>query len=242
MLEQGGFAHGDDVMCYKALYDTNREGSRKGLGNCWNMTQTFPRERLVRDPDEDGWVSEREGSPCCGWGVVAISAMAKLSQSLPSSEGGASQNEDRETEIKGASSDYVMCATPSLSSTNPQLALFHPPDIVPTQASLRKMLAILLLLILLILRSARAIPSKALSQANSCRPFRTTFSADSDSFDHAFTVLGDRSSAPIGSSGLQLHLSRPTGDIKKLDGVNDRVAEGATVNSTFSLLYATRLT
>lgn len=49
-------------------------------------------------------------------------------------------------------------------------------------------------------------------------------------------ALNDESAWAIGDGGLELYMGRPSGEVKTEDGVNDVVADGATVNSTFSLL------
>ncbi|KAH9941497.1 concanavalin A-like lectin/glucanase domain-containing protein [Amylocystis lapponica] len=76
-----------------------------------------------------------------------------------------------------------------------------------------------------------------------CQPFQSTFSqADFSSHfllagDPSFVAISPASSYRIGPGGLQLFLEKPHGSVTTKDGVNDKIADGATINSTFTLLY-----
>ncbi|KAI0085831.1 glycosyl hydrolases family 16-domain-containing protein [Irpex rosettiformis] len=74
-----------------------------------------------------------------------------------------------------------------------------------------------------------------------CAPFHSAFQhsdISSNSFTSTpFVAVSPRGSYNVGSNGLELYLEKPNKPVKMKDGVNDFVAEGATVNSTFSVLY-----
>jgi hypothetical protein len=91
-----------------------------------------------------------------------------------------------------------------------------------------------------------AKPLHALNQElQACHPLYVSFTKPSppnsrlDYLSH-FVTLGDQKSVTSSSRGLELHLIRPAGKINRLtefeSDINDRVAEGATVNSTFIIL------
>lgn len=76
-----------------------------------------------------------------------------------------------------------------------------------------------------------------------CRPFSTTFplSSVSNTYSNAHLSSPFTAISPLGSyqtthGGLELYLEKPEGEIGTKNGVNDKIAEGATVNSTFTLL------
>ncbi|KAI0782663.1 glycosyl hydrolases family 16-domain-containing protein [Abortiporus biennis] len=82
-------------------------------------------------------------------------------------------------------------------------------------------------------------------KTHECQPFETTFSDPSD-VSHTDKVSSSTpfvAISPTGSysivegSGLELYLDRPEGKIHRKDKVNDKVAEGATINSTFVFLH-----
>lgn len=77
-----------------------------------------------------------------------------------------------------------------------------------------------------------------------CQPFFTTFPPSSVSSIHSpmlpnvpFTAIGTEGSYRITHGGLELYLNRPQGNINTKHGVNDKTADGATINSTFTILY-----
>ncbi|KII85912.1 glycoside hydrolase family 16 protein [Plicaturopsis crispa FD-325 SS-3] len=80
--------------------------------------------------------------------------------------------------------------------------------------------------------------------AAQCQPLHTTFPA---SAVYAYNANGAPAAgqfaavSPEGSyqagNGLQLFLQKPAGVITKKNGVNDKIAAGATINSTFTMLY-----
>ncbi|KAI0070047.1 glycoside hydrolase [Panus rudis PR-1116 ss-1] len=93
---------------------------------------------------------------------------------------------------------------------------------------------------------ALAIDPKAIytrRSSSSCQPFQSDFrSGDvSRSSNSPFVAISPMGSYKVGGNGLELYLDKPSGQIKtKIEEgvpVNEKVAEGATVNSTFTTLY-----
>lgn len=76
---------------------------------------------------------------------------------------------------------------------------------------------------------------------SNCQPFHSTFDPSevsrSNSGDTPFAVVSPKNSVKAGDDGLQLFLDKPSGQIKQKENTNSKVAEGATVNSTFTVLY-----
>ncbi|KAH9855274.1 concanavalin A-like lectin/glucanase [Lenzites betulinus] len=71
-----------------------------------------------------------------------------------------------------------------------------------------------------------------------CEPFSINFSgSQSSEFSRYFVPISPAGSYELGSDGLDLYLDRPHGKINTKGNVNDKVAEGATINSTATLLY-----
>jgi len=82
-----------------------------------------------------------------------------------------------------------------------------------------------------------------------CKPFYTTFDFPSYRIANSISEAGPYTTStsfvaisPIGSyqttyAGLELYLTKPDGKITTTKGVNDKIAPGATINSTFTLLY-----
>ncbi|KIY63790.1 hypothetical protein CYLTODRAFT_457813 [Cylindrobasidium torrendii FP15055 ss-10] len=66
----------------------------------------------------------------------------------------------------------------------------------------------------------------------SCTPFRTDFKT-LDGFHH----IGHDNQYALTGNGLELYIERPSGRVKSKDGVNDKLATGSTVNSTFSFSF-----
>ncbi|KAE9406256.1 concanavalin A-like lectin/glucanase [Gymnopus androsaceus JB14] len=75
-----------------------------------------------------------------------------------------------------------------------------------------------------------------------CEPYSTTFSDpsmvsnanDPNSAASRFVALSPPDTYAITSDGLQLYLKRPEGEVSSdKDGVNNKLGEGATINSTF---------
>jgi len=79
--------------------------------------------------------------------------------------------------------------------------------------------------------------------SNTCQPFHTTFppgsvAGDSNTPSSApFVAISPQGSYNLGNDGLELYLKKPPGEVTTRKGVNDNTADGATVNSTFTLLY-----
>jgi len=57
----------------------------------------------------------------------------------------------------------------------------------------------------------------------------------------SFVAVSSQESYQVGKSGLELLLKRPDGNVTSEGGVNDQLGTGATVNSTFFLLYTMNL-
>lgn len=89
---------------------------------------------------------------------------------------------------------------------------------------------------------APTAPTTYYSRSSSCTPFKTTFtsgsvaSKGSSSSSEPFVAVSPDGTWALGESGLELYMERPKGDVKTEDGINDVVADGATVNSTFTML------
>lgn len=80
------------------------------------------------------------------------------------------------------------------------------------------------------------------SSRSSCTPFKSTFGSGSvgskgtSSSSEPFVAVSPDDSWALGSGGLELYMEKPKGDVKTEGGINDVVADGATVNSTFTML------
>lgn len=95
--------------------------------------------------------------------------------------------------------------------------------------------------------SSGAILSSTISKTSrrstsQCEPFQSTFKntdvSRSQQPSTPFNVVSSESSYNVADDGLELFLEKPNRPIRTKDGVNDLVAEGATVNSTFMIQYA----
>ncbi|KAH9829986.1 concanavalin A-like lectin/glucanase [Rhodofomes roseus] len=75
--------------------------------------------------------------------------------------------------------------------------------------------------------------------ASQCEPFESSFAPGdvSGNTDTSFLALTPSGSYSTSDHKLQLYLERPQGKITTKNGVNDKLGEGATVNSTFTFLY-----
>jgi hypothetical protein len=76
--------------------------------------------------------------------------------------------------------------------------------------------------------------------ATDCTPFHSNFPpssiSDSNSPSHShFIAASPPGSYKAGEKGLELYLRKPKGVIRTKDGVNDKLADGATINSTFTM-------
>ncbi|KAL1942970.1 hypothetical protein VTO73DRAFT_4641 [Trametes versicolor] len=86
------------------------------------------------------------------------------------------------------------------------------------------------------LESHRNLQSRGPS--SQCEPLSISFeSAPSADVDRSFVAISPPGSYELGSGGLQLFLDRPHGSVTTKGNVNDKLAEGATINSTFTLLH-----
>ncbi|TBU30083.1 glycoside hydrolase [Dichomitus squalens] len=72
-----------------------------------------------------------------------------------------------------------------------------------------------------------------------CDPFHMAFDSSTNypDFERDFSPLDGPHSYQLGSGGLSLFLDKPDGRITTKDGTNNKVAEGSTLNSTFTVLY-----
>lgn len=83
--------------------------------------------------------------------------------------------------------------------------------------------------------------SRSSRSSQQCTPFKTTFTPGSvaskgSSSSEPFVAVSPDGSWALGDEGLELYMERPKGGVKSGGGVNDVVADGATVNSTFTML------
>lgn len=73
-----------------------------------------------------------------------------------------------------------------------------------------------------------------------CQPFHSTFKSyevtRNPYTNTPFRAVSPEGSYSVGDGGLELYLERPNKAVKTKGGVNDVVAEGATINSTFTIL------
>lgn len=98
-------------------------------------------------------------------------------------------------------------------------------------------LFVVLLFTQLLLFSLAARPHHRASQ---CQPLKTSFSDASSvaaNLSASFVAVSPEESYQVGKSGLELLLKGPDGNVISEGGVNDELGTGATVNSTFFLLY-----
>ncbi|EED80677.1 hypothetical protein POSPLDRAFT_95351 [Postia placenta Mad-698-R] len=72
-----------------------------------------------------------------------------------------------------------------------------------------------------------------------CQPFQSNLGPSSVSSDGSkdFVAISPSGSYSTSGSGLELYLKKPKGAITTKDGVNDKIGDGATINSTFTLRY-----
>ncbi|KAI0365172.1 concanavalin A-like lectin/glucanase [Pilatotrama ljubarskyi] len=71
-----------------------------------------------------------------------------------------------------------------------------------------------------------------------CEPLQISLSTSQTAqFNRLFVPISPPDSYELDSDGLNLFLDRPNGRIATKGMVNDKVAEGATINSTFTFLY-----
>ncbi|KZT21168.1 glycoside hydrolase family 16 protein [Neolentinus lepideus HHB14362 ss-1] len=93
-------------------------------------------------------------------------------------------------------------------------------------------MSLILLLLSSLLVNAAHLPKP---RAADCQPLYITFA---DSFlPRELVPISHSDSYDVSDGGLHMYLERPGGDVRTKDGVNDKVADGATFNSTFAFLY-----
>ena len=83
------------------------------------------------------------------------------------------------------------------------------------------------------------VRAASLATRSRCEPFQSRFTASDVShsrFDSSFIPLSPANSYQVSDGGLVLFMDKPPGHVKTKDGANNVVAEGATVNSTFTIL------
>lgn len=66
----------------------------------------------------------------------------------------------------------------------------------------------------------------------SCQPFHTTFPSGSVGPDSLFRALSPPETYETGDDGLAMYLLKPEGPVKRTGNVNDKIGQGATINST----------
>ena len=75
------------------------------------------------------------------------------------------------------------------------------------------------------------------TRSAACVPYRNFLQMSRPTSGNTdFVGITPERSYKMGPNGLELILEKPPGKITTKDGVNNKVAEGATVNSTFTLL------
>ncbi|KAJ7091321.1 glycoside hydrolase family 16 protein [Mycena belliarum] len=68
-----------------------------------------------------------------------------------------------------------------------------------------------------------------------CQPLQARFSDAPSSFNSYFTPISPEGSYSVTDAGLEMYLFKPDGRVTKSAGANDRLGNGATINSTFTL-------
>ena len=100
--------------------------------------------------------------------------------------------------------------------------------------------ALLLILVLGTLHSVNvdAAIVEARRSSSQCQSMKTSFPADDVAWspDAPFQVVSPEGSYSVDEDGLKLYLEKPRAMVHTKGGVNNIVAEGATVNSTFYML------
>lgn len=96
---------------------------------------------------------------------------------------------------------------------------------------------LLLVLVLGTLHSVNAAVVEPRRSSARCQPVEASFTSDSDVSQSQFQAVSPPGSYATDDEGLKLYLEKPRGTVHTKDGVNDVVAEGATMNSTFYVQY-----
>jgi hypothetical protein len=91
------------------------------------------------------------------------------------------------------------------------------------------------LLLSLVYPSVLVYGSPVSSGTSDCRPFHYDFTT-ATSLGSSFVPATTDSKFDVNSNGLELFLTRPAGPVKTSGGINDILGQGATINSTFTLL------
>jgi hypothetical protein len=75
------------------------------------------------------------------------------------------------------------------------------------------------------------------STRGACQPFSITFdqSASPGFYSH-FIPISPEDSYALTDNGLEMYLYKPKGRVTTSDGVNDQIGNGATINSTTTLV------
>ncbi|KAJ7668360.1 glycoside hydrolase family 16 protein [Mycena rosella] len=69
-----------------------------------------------------------------------------------------------------------------------------------------------------------------------CQPLHIVFDQSaSPSFNSHFTAISPEGSYALTDKGLEMNLYKPNGRVTTSAGVNDKIGDGATINSTFTL-------
>lgn len=102
------------------------------------------------------------------------------------------------------------------------------------------LISVLALLLYLWPTSAAFAPTRRSS--SDCTPSQTRFSSPVDVsssslfYTPRFVAVSHSNSYAVDRDGLQLYMERPKSGVRTKDGINNVVAEGATVNSTFAIM------
>ena len=96
---------------------------------------------------------------------------------------------------------------------------------------------LLLVLVLGTLHSVNAVAVEPRRSSARCQPMEVDFASDGDVSRSQFQAVSPPGSYAADDEGLKLYLEKPRGTVRTKDGVNDVVAEGATMNSTFYIQY-----
>lgn len=113
---------------------------------------------------------------------------------------------------------------------------------MPFSSSGPMTLIVCFLVLLLHSWSAFAASAPGRRSSSDCTPSQTRFSSPADVstsslfYSPRFVAVSHSSSFAVDHDGLQLYMDKPKSEVKTKGGINNIVAEGATVNSTFVLM------
>ncbi|KAJ7334087.1 glycoside hydrolase family 16 protein [Mycena albidolilacea] len=73
-----------------------------------------------------------------------------------------------------------------------------------------------------------------------CEEYHVTFDGSelaSESFDSHFITISPAKSYALTNNGLEIYLHKPEGHVTTSNGTNDKLGDGATIHSTFTLFH-----